>query len=654
MGDGPERKRRRREAVEERVWSDFHNCWTVNGEPVEEDDAAGGEAAETWVPLKERRAKLHLAAQQRRQGDGGEASDGEGGVDAEARAAAEEAAAAEAEEAEESQQRRTLLNEAAELREKESAMGAEAAQATRQQAEEARMLREAARAGTNALLSAAEIASDAKFTESLRVDWRPEAEMSRASADALRKKWCILVDGDDVPAPIKTFEAMGLPSDLLSALAEKKIKRPTPIQVQGMPVALSGRDMIGIAFTGSGKTVAFSIPLLIRALEAERRDALRPGEGPVGLILCPSRELARQTWEVVDFFMERMDGTRRRRDPRGGHHPRFLRSACCIGGEQKGAQLDAIQRHGAHAIVATPGRLRDFLENRKVTMDRCCYFCLDEGDRMLDLGFDEEVHKIMNHFKRQRQTLLFSATMPQKFQDFARGALVRSVLVNVSRAGAANLDVIQEVEYVKLEARIVYLLECLQKTAPPVVIFCERKGDVDDIHEYLLLKGVEAVSIHGGKDQAERNAAIDAFKRGHKDVLVATDIAAKGLDFPDIQHVINFDMPSEIENYVHRIGRTGRCGKTGVATTFINKTVEPSSLLDLKHLLIEAKQRVPPVLQVLDEPEANALSSGVACAFCGGLGHRITECPKRDKDARRLNANRRDMISGTGGVGGDW
>jgi ATP-dependent RNA helicase DDX41 len=219
------------------------------------------------------------------------------------------------------------------------------------------------------------------------------------------------------------------------------------------------------------------------------------------------------------------------------------------------------------------------------------------------IGFDEEVHSIINKFKRQKQTILFSATMPQKFQDFAKNTLIRPLLVNVGRAGAANLDVIQEVEYVKREAKIVYLLECLQKTAPPVVIFCERKGDVDEIHEYLLVKGVEAVSIHGGKDQEERNEAIKLYKEGKKDVLVATDIAAKGLDFPDIQHVINFDMPGEIENYVHRIGRTGRCGKTGVATTFINKDVEESILLDLKHLLIEAKQRVPPVLQALDDPD---------------------------------------------------
>lgn len=293
--------------------------------------------------------------------------------------------------------------------------------------------------------------------------------------------------------------------------------------------------------------------------------------------------------------------------------------------------------------------------------------------------------------------------MPQKFQDFAKSTLVQPLVVNVGRAGAANLDVIQEVEYVKKEAKIVYLLECLQKTAPPVIIFCERKSDVDDIHEYLLLKGVEAVSIHGGKDQEERNEAIRLYKEGKKDVLVATDIAAKGLDFPDIQHVINFDMPGEIENYVHRIGRTGRCGKTGVATTFINKDVKESALLDLKHLLVEAKQRVPPVrqtyvcallfcvyvcmlclfcsqfislfftfrnvnpyvslffdcaqvLQALDDPDDNLLDlNGVkGCAFCGGLGHRITNCPKLDKDARRIGAGKKDALAQNGGYGGDW
>ena len=205
-----------------------------------------------------------------------------------------------------------------------------------------------------------------------------------------------------------------------------------------------------------------------------------------------------------------------------------------------------------------------------------------------------------NTFKQaQRQTLLFSATMPKKIQNFAKSALVKPVTVNVGRAGAASTHIIQEVEYVKPESRIPNLLQSLQKTTPPVLIFAEKKSDVDSIHEYLLMKGVEAVSIHGSKEQEERTWAIDKFKSGLKDVLVATDVASKGLDFPDIQHVINFDMPEDIENYVHRIGRTGRRGKTGISTTYINRSIEEALLLDLKHLLIEAKQIVPEFLQNL-------------------------------------------------------
>jgi ATP-dependent RNA helicase DDX41 len=195
------------------------------------------------------------------------------------------------------------------------------------------------------------------------------------------------------------------------------------------------------------------------------------------------------------------------------------------------------------------------------------------------------------------------------------------------------------------------LLACLQKTAPPVLVFAENKRDVDEIQEYLLLKGIACCSIHGGKSQEERNEAIQDYKNQTKDVLIATDIAAKGLDFPDIQHVINFDMPKELENYVHRIGRTGRRGKTGVATTFINKNTDESTLIDLKHLLMEAGQTVPAILMALDDPAAAYLQSGdVAsnvCPVCSGF-HRITECPKLDKQ-RRQAAPRRDAIRSGGG-----
>ena len=545
-------------------------------------------------------------------------------------------------------QRKSLLDEARELRLAEQANPNQFMDSKSR--EEAQLLEEVSHVQTKALVTAQENAKGETYKSALKTGWRPPAHIRKLTEEKcqeVRDKWHILTDGEDIPPPIKSFKDMRFPPAILEAMERKGITRPTPIQVQGLPVVLSGRDMIGIAFTGSGKTLTFCLPMVMMALEQEKKMPITSGEGPFGLILGPSRELQRQTYEVVEFFASAL---------RNAQYPNLV-SLLCMGGEDKREQINTINQRGVHMVVATPGRLNDFLTQKKMNLDLCRYIVLDEGDRMLDLGFDEEVKKTFNYFKHQRQTLLFSATMPQKFIDFAKDSLVLPILVNVGRAGAANLDVIQEVEYVKQEAKIVYLLECLQKTAPPTVIFCERKGDVDDIHEYLLLKGVEAVSIHGSKEQSERNEAIDSFKKGSKDVLVATDVAAKGLDFPDIQHVINFDMPEEIENYVHRIGRTGRCGKTGVATTFINKNVPEAALLDLKHLLIEAKQRVPPVLLALDDDQdAMVVSKGgvKGCSFCGGLGHRITDCPKIDKDARRLGQGRQDLLAGTGGPGGDW
>ncbi|KAL0663382.1 hypothetical protein Bca4012_100219 [Brassica carinata] len=241
-----------------------------------------------------------------------------------------------------------------------------------------------------------------------------------------------------------------------------------------------------------------------------------------------------------------------------------LRSLLCIGGVDMRSQLDVVKR-GVHIVAATPRKLKDLFAKKKMNLDACRYLTLNEADRLVDLGFEDDIREVFDHFKSQRQTLLFSATMPAKIQVFARSALVKPVMVNVGRAGAVNLDVILEVEYVKQEAKIVYLFECLQKTSLPVLIFCENKADVDDVHE----------SGSGGYPRRERPGGqkIRHFflQSWGKDVLVATDVASKGLDFPDVKHVINYAMPAEIENYVHRIGRTGRCGKTGIATTFINK-----------------------------------------------------------------------------------
>jgi ATP-dependent RNA helicase DDX41 len=500
------------------------------------------------------------------------------------------------------------------------------------------------------LMSVRELAKGITYTEPLPTGWKPPLHirrMSKKDCDLIQKQWHIIVNGEEIPPPIKNFKDMRFPDPILKMLKTKGIVQPTPIQVQGLPVILSGRDMIGIAFTGSGKTLVFVLPMIMMAMQEEIMMPIVPGEGPFGLIICPSRELARQTYEVIEEFLLPL---------KEAGYPE-LRPLLCIGGIDMRSQLEIVKK-GVHIVVATPGRLKDMLAKKKMNLDNCRYLTLDEADRLVDLGFEDDIREVFDHFKAQRQTLLFSATMPTKIQNFARSALVKPIIVNVGRAGAANLDVIQEVEYVKQEAKIVYLLECLQKTPPPVLIFCENKADVDDIHEYLLLKGVEAVAIHGGKDQEEREYAISSFKAGKKDVLVATDVASKGLDFPDIQHVINYDMPAEIENYVHRIGRTGRCGKTGIATTFINKNQSETTLLDLKHLLQEAKQRIPPVLAELVDPmedneEITGISGVKGCAYCGGLGHRIRDCPKLEHQKSVAIANNRKDYFGSGGYRGE-
>ncbi|CAD6896906.1 unnamed protein product [Tilletia controversa] len=523
---------------------------------------------------------------------------------------------------------KSLLAEARALRE---AQPQDSKSLAEKEAEEERKILEAHAARTK-LASAAELAKGVIYTESLTTTWTAPSFIRRRTQEeneSIRKRLEILCDGVDVPPVITNFRDMKIPQSILDYLATKNIKKPSLIQMQGLPTIFSGRDMIGIAFTGSGKTLAFSLPIVMFALEEEARMPYMQGEGPTGLIICPSRELARQTYEGILALAEAL--------LKGGYPE--IRVLLCIGGISMAEQSSVLQR-GFHIVVATPGRLQDLLEKKKFTLESCKYLCMDEADRMIDQGFEDDIRNIMSFFTKQRQTLLFSATMPKKIQDFAEQSLIRPVVVNVGRAGAANLDVIQEVEYVKQEAKMVYLLECLQKTAPPVMIFSNDKNEVDDIQEYLLLKGVEAVAIHGSKSQDEREYAIRSFKSGQKDVMVASGVASKGLDFNEIQHVINYTMPKEIEDYVHQIGRTGRSGKTGIATTFVNMNTSEQTLLDLKYLLMEAKQRIPPFLAAIDDPRASAAGGKplTGCPICGGLGHGIKDCPKLEDNQRRQTA----------------
>ncbi|CAI0425203.1 unnamed protein product [Linum tenue] len=490
------------------------------------------------------------------------------------------------------------------------------------------------------LMSVRELAKGITYNEPLPTGWKPRLSYRRMpdkDRDAIRKQWRIVVDGEEIPPPVSNFRDMRFPDPILRVLKAKGISQPSPIQLQGLPVILSGRDMIGISSTGSGKTLVFVLPMIMIALQEECMMPIGPGEGPVCLIVCPTRELARQTYDVVQQFLGPM---------REAGYPE-LRCLLIIGGIDNRLELASIMRNkGVHIVVATPGRLKDMLAKKKMRLDICRYLALDEADKLVDGDFEHVTRDVFDHLEGQRQTLLFSATMPTKVHKFARSALVKPVTVSVGRAGAANLDVLQEVEYVKQEAKMVYLLECLHKTPPPVLIFCENNAAVCKVHEYLLVKGVDAVSFYGKEmEQTDRERAVALFKAGKKDVLVATDGASKGLDFPNIQHVINYDMPAEIENYVHRIGRTGRCGKTGLATTFINSQQSETLLLDLKHLLQEARQRIPPVLAELNDPMefgvVGTVTNADGCAYCGGLGHRISTCPKLEQQRSRQIASLR-------------
>ena len=538
----------------------------------------------------------------------------------------------------------SLLSLVKRMRKEEEQLDPATAQRKKLEEEEARVLESAIAASTQALVSAKEKANDVRFRERIVRKWPGGVPEAPEVLKSIQDSRLILVDGQNVPPPISKFENMNLPPGIVRYLVDvKNIYSPTPIQMQGMPVALSGRDMIGVASTGSGKTLSFLIPAVVVSLEAEdslSSKRLRPGEGPFVLILGPSRELQRQTYQIAQEMCDFALGKGR------------MSFTLAIGGENKIVQLADHKSRGTHILIGTPGRVQDFLNSRQMSLSRCTMIVLDEGDRMMDEGFDDEVKKIIGYFEqRPRQTVLFSATMPRRVVDFAREALVDAVVVNVGRAGAASANITQYAQAVKRDERFVTLLEALERTTPPVLIFCTKNSDVDDVHEYLLLKGVEARGIHAGKSQQDRNQAVDEFKAKRAEVLVASDVAAKGLDFPQIEHVINFDMPADIETYVHRIGRTGRGGKKGVATTFVDMSGSPNFTLlgDLAGILREAKQRVPLFLTggpegEYEEPVAEEESSSVTCSVCGGFGHRIINCPKLASIGKKNLT--RDVVTG--------
>ncbi|HYO68548.1 MAG TPA: DEAD/DEAH box helicase [Archangium sp.] len=339
-----------------------------------------------------------------------------------------------------------------------------------------------------------------------------------------------------------TFDQLGLSPESLDAIRRARFERPTPIQAQAIPPALAGRDVIGCAATGTGKTAAYVLPLVERF--AGRK-------GTLGLVLAPTRELVQQIAGPVDFF--------------GG--PRGVTHAVVIGGEDMEAQAEALKRRPT-LVLATPGRLVDLLGSHVAAFPQLEALVLDEADRMLDMGFQPQLESILAALPRRRQTLLFSATLGPDVSRFAREELNRPVRVEVTRSGTPAERAEQRLYVVKPEEKSALLLTLLARDEATALIFAASKERADKVHKALERAGYRCGVLHADRTQSQRNQTMKAFREGTYRCLVATDIAARGLDVEDVGHVINYDLPHAPEDYVHRIGRTARASASGVASTF--------------------------------------------------------------------------------------
>jgi ATP-dependent RNA helicase RhlE len=341
--------------------------------------------------------------------------------------------------------------------------------------------------------------------------------------------------------PLLQFDGLGIAPKLLTILHENNFKNPTPIQHQAIPVALTGKDVVGIAQTGTGKTLAFGIPMI-------QRLTLHKGQG---LVLVPTRELALQVEESL-VKIGRSIG---------------LKVTVLIGGAPMQKQIQEIKRQ-PHIIVATPGRLVDHMEQKTITLQNVKNVVLDEADRMFDIGFAPQIKRILSIIPNDRQTMLFSATMPKEIAEMAARFMKIPLRIEVAPAGTTTNRVEQEVFMIGKEAKMQLLDKLLTDTKGTVLIFSRTKFGAKKIAAAVRHMGHSAVEIHSNRSLAQRKAALQGFKSGQYRILVATDIAARGIDVKDISLVINYDLPDNPEDYVHRIGRTGRAGGFGKAISF--------------------------------------------------------------------------------------
>lgn len=348
---------------------------------------------------------------------------------------------------------------------------------------------------------------------------------------------------------LNLFQEMGLPEKLVARVAALGITEPTPIQTHAIPPVLDGKDVMGLAQTGTGKTAAFGLPLVSKLLATGKKPAPKTVRG---LILAPTRELAKQISDNLSNFVENTP----------------LKIGLVVGGASINPQIKRLAR-GTDILVATPGRLIDLLDRRALTLEATTFLVLDEADQMLDLGFIHSLRKIASLLSPERQTMLFSATMPKQMNELSASYLQNPVRVEVSPPGKAADKISQSIHFIAKSEKPALLIELIDQHRDQLaLVFSRTKHGAEKLKKTLEKAGFAADSVHGNKSQGQRDRALRSFKSGQTKILVATDVAARGLDIPDVRFVYNFDLPNVPENYVHRIGRTARAGASGAAVAF--------------------------------------------------------------------------------------
>jgi len=415
----------------------------------------------------------------------------------------------------------------------------------------------------------------------------PEVEkMTSTEVKGMRTEFEMAITGENVPNPCMKFEHMGFPESILSEFKRAGYTGPTPIQAQGWPMAMSGRDMVGIANTGSGKTLSFVLPALIHA---KAQIPLRKGDGPIVLVLAPTRELVSQIEEEAARYAKYFG----------------MRTVSVFGGVSSGPQKAALRR-GAEVVIATPGRLIDLYDQRALYLSRVSFLVLDEADRMLDMGFEPQLKKIIPETNTARQTLMWSATWPKEVQSLARNYMKEYIQVKVGLADlVANSKIVQKTHIVENWEKDKVLSEILteiggeeNEQTPRIIIFCNQKRKCDDLVDKMQEYGWPAEALHGDKMQAQRDRIISDFKLGRRAILVATDVAARGLDVKDVKAVINYDFPPNCEDYIHRIGRTARGNsEKGHSYTLFSPKDDRGNAKKYVEILKDTNQEVPKELE---------------------------------------------------------